>query len=117
MEISELVHKQISIDRTHGFEVEFNSEEELVTQIERDLIGLTGEVGEFANIVKKIRLNIEHNEYEGPTLTEAQDDLREELADVLIYLMRISAELQCDLEAEVLKKMNKNVLRYNRLDR
>jgi NTP pyrophosphatase (non-canonical NTP hydrolase) len=37
-----------------------------------------------------------------------KDDLGEELADVAIYLLGMSEILGFDLEAEILKKMNKN---------
>lgn len=40
-----------------------------------------------------------------------RNDLGEELADVVIYLLRISEILGIDLEKEILHKINKNIHR------
>lgn len=37
-----------------------------------------------------------------------KDDLKEELADVAIYLLGLSEMLGCDLEEEIIKKVEKN---------
>src|SRR5262245_53392834 len=113
MELSALLDTQISADRRRGFQVDFDNDEARVAQLEKDLIGLFGEIGEFANVLKKIRLMIEHPGYKGPSLREASPELREELADVLIYLMRLSFVLGGDLETDLLKKMQVNDLRYD----
>lgn len=39
-------------------------------------------------------------------------DLRDEVADVFIYLLRISTKAQINLEEAVLEKMKKNALKY-----
>ena len=86
-------------------------------QIERDLVGLLGEVGEFANLIKKVRLTVTHKDYEGPSLEQAAPNLREELADSLIYLMRLSFILGGDLEIDLIEKMKTNEIRYGALER
>jgi NTP pyrophosphatase (non-canonical NTP hydrolase) len=43
--------------------------------------------------------------------------MREELADALIYLMRLSAVLGGDLEADLIHKMRVNERRYGPLER
>lgn len=56
-------------------------------------IALTGEVGEFANILKKIwrgTLDIEDK--------QVQFELDMELTDVFIYVLNLAAELNVDLE-------------------
>lgn len=116
MDLAALIQKQISADRRRKFMVEFNSEPERVAQLEKDLVGLLGEIGEFANALKKVRLALDHTRYQGPTLGGALPDLREELADAFIYLMRISAILGGDLEADVMKKMRLNDQRYDQLE-
>lgn len=117
MDLSTLVERQITADRRRGFQVDFDSDPERVAQLERDLVGLLGEIGEFANILKKVRLAIAHAGYDGPSLGESAPSLREELADALIYLMRLSVVLGGDLEADLVGKMSVNDGRYGPLER
>lgn len=116
MEVSELVRRQIERDKKRGFPVEFASELEREAQMNRDTVGLIGEVGEFANLLKKVSLALINEGYEGPSLSEAAGDLREELADATIYIMRLSAILGGDLEQDILEKMKKNDSRYKHLE-
>jgi NTP pyrophosphatase (non-canonical NTP hydrolase) len=116
MDLSALAKKQLAADRRRGFAVDFATDVERHAQLGKDLIGLVGEVGEFANLLKKVSLRLERAAYKGPTLVEASPLLREELADTLIYLMRLSAILGGDLEQDVLKKMDRNDARYRGLE-
>lgn len=116
MKLKELIDKQISADRRRGFPVEFGSDAERHAQISKDLIGLFGEIGEFANLAKKVGLRLEHPAYIGPSLDEANSLLREELADATIYIMRLSAILESDLEQDILNKMAQNDARYRPLE-
>lgn len=117
MNFSEIIESQISADRRRGFTVDFVGDSERITQLERDLVGLLGEVGEFANVLKKVRLAVTHQAYQGPSLEQSAPGLREELADALIYLMRLSFLLGGDLERDVLDKMKSNEDRYGALER
>jgi NTP pyrophosphatase (non-canonical NTP hydrolase) len=112
MQFKAIVDKQIAADRRRGFPVDFNSDVERQAQLAKDLIGLMGEIGEFANLVKKVGLRIAHTGYDGPSLEDASDKLREELADSIIYIIRLSAILGADLEQDVLAKMQRNDIRY-----
>ena len=116
MDLSTLTSKQITADKRRGFHVDFATDAERVGQLEKDLIGLFGEVGEFANVLKKVRLKITQSAYSGPSLSEATAGLREELADALIYLMRLSVILGGDLESDLISKMQKNDQRYSQLE-
>lgn len=116
MEFKELIDKQISADRRRRFPVEFDSDAERHAQLSKDLIGLFGEIGEFANLVKKVGLRLEHTAYCGPDLDEARGWLREELADAAIYIIRLSAILGADLERDILDKMAQNDERYRPLE-
>lgn len=40
------------------------------------------------------------------------ENIREEMADVLIYLLQLAEKMNVDLEEEVLKKIEKNALKY-----
>lgn len=61
---------------------------------------MTGEVGEAANIIKKI----ERGDF---TLDEARDILADELADIVTYLDLLSCRAGIDLADAVVKKFNK----------
>lgn len=115
MEIGELVAKQIAADTARGFRVDYSSEKERQRQIEKDLVGLLGEIGEFANLTKKVGLGLEHKDYSGPNFDQAIPPLREELADATIYIIRLFSLLGADMESEILRKMAINNERYSRL--
>jgi NTP pyrophosphatase (non-canonical NTP hydrolase) len=117
MELSAIIESQISADRRRGFRTEFESETERLAQLEKDLIGLVGEVGEFANLLKKVRLAVTHTDYGGPSFRDAAPNLREELVDMFIYLLRLSAILGGDFENDLIEKMRVNSVRYSRLEK
>lgn len=116
MELSALIRRQIERDRRRGFPVEFSTEGEQIQQLMRDLVGLLGEVGEFANILKKVELGRTNPRYVAPSLADAQSDLEEELADTAIYLFRLSEILKVDLEEAILTKIKANDQRYKKLE-
>ncbi len=63
------------------------------------MTALVGEVGETANILKKIR----RRDFR---LNDVRDELAKELADVQIYLVQLSRSLDIDLETAVIKKFD-----------
>lgn len=117
MELATLVEHQIARDRRRGFAVDFTSNADRYAQLSHDLVGLVGEIGEFANLLKKVGLGLTHPGYTGPSLDEASPSLREELADAIIYIFRLSTILGGDLEADLLAKMKVNDERYGPLER
>lgn len=116
MQLSELIKIQIDADERRGFPVKFDTDAERHDQLMRDLVGLVSEVGEFADHLKKVGLAVSTPGYQGPTLANALPQLRSELADVSIYLFRLVAILEGDLESEIVKKMNINNERYQYLE-
>jgi NTP pyrophosphatase (non-canonical NTP hydrolase) len=111
MDIKDILSFQTKFDTAHGFQTNFGSNEEKYTQISKDLVGLLGEVGEFANIVKKITLQIDRSA-EVVQLDQYEQCLREELVDSWIYLLRLASILNMDLQDEYLKKMKINEKKY-----
>lgn len=70
-------------------------------------LGMCGEVGEFANVVKKIdkgQLNIDD--------AATRVRLAEELADVLTYTLSIAGILKIDLEKAYIAVRTKNQRRF-----
>ncbi|WP_423409018.1 nucleotide pyrophosphohydrolase [Heyndrickxia sp. MSNUG] len=45
-------------------------------------------------------------------LKDSEQNIKEEMADILIYLVQLADKMDIDLEEEVLKKMKKNELKY-----
>ena len=76
-------------------------------------IALTGELGEFANIIKKITRDRRKGIIEEPA-EEMIDKLKEELTDCSIYLIILSNILEMDIEKEYLKKTEFNCKRFQK---
>lgn len=112
MTLKELMGLCKSLDERHGFPVEFEKQKEKYDQITKDLVGLFGEIGEFSNIIKKINLKIEKDDKYELDMTRAEENLKEEVADFAIYLIRIANILDIDLTLEINKKIEKNKIRY-----
>jgi NTP pyrophosphatase (non-canonical NTP hydrolase) len=110
-----LACRQINSDRMHGFPVDLVEDEARRIQLSKDLVGLMGEIGEFANLVKKIELATTQPGYQGPDLAAAAPELRMELADAQIYLLRLAHLIGVDLGEAVLEKIRLNDERYAHL--
>ena len=110
--LASLVRRQIDADRTRGFPVDFGDDAARCGQISKDLVGLIGEVGEFANLIKKVELTSVRPGYIGADLAAAEPELRRELADIQIYLLRLAHLLRADLAEVVVEKMQSNDERY-----
>lgn len=71
---------------------------------------LTGEVGEVAQVIKKINWRAE-SEGQEAAVAEFQEDLGAELADCLAYLLKIANRSGIDLHEAYRAKMEKNLHR------
>jgi NTP pyrophosphatase (non-canonical NTP hydrolase) len=45
-------------------------------------------------------------------INDTRQNIKEEMADVLIYLVQLADKMEIDLEEEVLNKMKKNEIKY-----
>ena len=72
-------------------------------------MALTGEVGELVEIFQWLD---EDESYDVARNTATARAVRDELADVLIYLARLAAVLEVDLDAAVRDKLASNALKY-----
>ncbi len=100
---------QRDFDRNHsvgekGFYVDIN--ESNIHELEHLLVCLLGELGEFANILKKVT----RGDF---SLEDVKGDLDEELVDSFIYLIKISNQFDVDLEEGYLNKLEKNKKRFD----
>lgn len=107
MTIQELIELQKEFDGKHKGNFKWNVKvtDSNIEMLEFLIVSLIGEVGEVANVVKKIV----RGDFK---LEEKKPDIEEELADVFIYLLKFSYQLNIDLESAYVKKMGKNRERF-----
>ena len=77
--------------------------------LEYPTLGLTGEAGEVANIVKKIQ-----RDFGGEITSEIRHKLKDELGDVLWYISACADELGLTLEEIAEYNVEKLSARHNR---
>jgi NTP pyrophosphatase (non-canonical NTP hydrolase) len=118
MDLNELSSTQAEFDKAHGWSLDSEDLTELINLLHRDLVGLLGELGEFANNVKKISLVDDKSNLDETQkfFQELKGNLSEELIDTLIYVIRIATHLGVDLETEYLRKLNLNRAKYQRYE-
>ncbi|MFP3424652.1 hypothetical protein [Pseudoalteromonas sp. SIMBA_162] len=80
-------------------------DEKNLHELEHLAVCLTGELGEFCNILKKVSRG-------DMLLAEVREELDLELIDVFIYLLKISNQFDVDLEKGFLKKLAINKARF-----
>ena len=103
MTLQDLILRQKEFDHAHqgAFCWDCPITQENLDILEFLLVALTGELGEAANIVKKIV----RGDF---TLEEKKPELSDEIVDMLIYLVKLSYQLDIDLEHAYTEKMAKN---------
>ena len=114
MNLDELMDLCRALDELHGFPVEFEDQSQRYNQVTKDLVGLFGEIGEFSNIIKKINLKLQKGDDYILDIAFAEQNLKEEIADSMIYLIRIANILKIDLTVAVNKKIEQNKIRYGK---
>ncbi|MBK9615314.1 MAG: nucleotide pyrophosphohydrolase [Uliginosibacterium sp.] len=72
------------------------------------ILALTGEVGELAEIFQWL----DDRQAEAIMQTAKAEHVRQEVADVLLYLVRLAMVLGIDLDAAVGEKIKLNALKY-----
>jgi NTP pyrophosphatase (non-canonical NTP hydrolase) len=72
-------------------------------------MALTGEVGELVELFQWLTEEASHEVGHNPATARP---VRDELADVLIYLVRLAAVLEVDLDEAVRSKLEANALKY-----
>jgi len=72
------------------------------------ILALTGEVGELAEIFQWM------TEEQAASImqTDKAEHVKQEVADVLLYLMRLAMVLEIDVDAAVRDKISLNALKY-----
>ncbi len=105
--LQEIKQLQEEFDKSHQGKIPFYEKisENNLEVLEHLIVCLVGEIGEFSNIVKKVR----RGDFQ---LQQKKNELDEELIDMFIYLIKISNQMDVDLEGCFLKKLEKNKSRF-----
>ena len=107
--LNNMLKLQKEFDLQHKGRIDFfeKIDENNIEALEHLIVCMVGEIGEFANIVKKIR----RGDF---SFQEKKEELSEELADVFIYLLKIANQADIDLEKEFFIKLEKNTKRFEK---
>ncbi len=90
---------------------EIGDEQELALRLEYLTNALAGEVGEAANLVKKVVRSAVYG-HGTLRLEDVRRDVEEEITDVFIYVLTIAGLLGMDLEKAYFEKLEKNERRF-----
>jgi NTP pyrophosphatase (non-canonical NTP hydrolase) len=109
MELSQILKMQSDFDATHSSGQSWNAPitKDNVELLEHLLVCLLGEIGECANIAKKVV----RGDYQ---YDAARSQLASELADSFIYLVKICNQANIDLEHEFLQRLDYNRQRFQK---
>lgn len=106
--LQDLADVQLEFDSRHGSGGRRWSDQiDDTTALLELTVALAGEVGEFANLTKKIT----RGDF---TLADAKESLSFELADIFIYLLKLTSQLGIDLEEVFRRKLALNEQRFAR---
>jgi len=110
MNIEEFIKFQLESDEKIGFE---SNRPRNLEDLIANTISITGELGEFANLVKKKLRKIKYNKIRlDEKNLNIDKELKEELIDVFIYFLKLCAILEIDVEREYLEKIKKVQSRF-----
>ena len=83
------------------------------TEIPLNMMLLSGEVGELAQVIKKVHFMMSRNDGESVTLEDAlaayRESIGQELADCLAYVFKIANYTGVDLQKAYVEKMEQNL--------
>lgn len=115
MDLKKIQEIQEKFDLEHGWRWDVDDEKGRLERLKYVAIAITGEAGEFANIVKKA---LRENFPEGQMPDEEQmKKLRKELVDIFIYTILASRALGMDLEKEWAEKMDELRQRFKKFEK
>lgn len=110
MEIKDLIKLQDEFNKKAFPKFwDIKSEEDFLNRLLFLSVAISGEVGEFNNLVKKLYRSKFYKEEE---LENIDERIREEFIDIFIYLLTIAILMNIDIEKEFLKKLEYNKKRF-----
>lgn len=109
MEIKDLIKIQKKFDEKHSGRFNWSTrvDESHLEMLEFLMLGLMGEVGELANLIKKII----RGDFE---LEAKKKEIEEEIVDIFIYLIKLCYQMDFDLEKGYSDKLKINVKKFEK---
>lgn len=110
--IDDIVKFQKEFDSKHSSSYDWDAkiDDSNIHILEHLLLATLGELGEAANVLKKIIRG-------DRTFVDAKQDISDEVVDVFVYTIKLSYQLGIDLESEYFKKMQHNSVRFEKYER
>jgi len=107
--INEFIKFQMDFDSRHSGKYDWSKkiDEANINILEHLLLATVGEVGEAANILKKVIRG-------DRSFEDSRGELSEEITDIFIYVLKLIYQMDIDIESEYQKKMNTNETRFER---
>ncbi len=109
--MDDIIEKQREYDEEYGWEWRDLDHDERLQALQYLVIGLSEEVGEVCGPVKKMLRDSRLDDVEFD-FDKVREEVREEVADIQIYLIKLADVLGIDLEEEHHSKTEKNKDRY-----
>jgi len=110
MDVSELKKLQKEFDEKH-----IGSYENLPEDLLFLATALAGEVGEFANLVKKYyRQHKFHSGVKDDSGRDYPAEMKKEIIDVFVYFLIIADQLDLDIEKDFLENLERNKKRFQK---
>jgi len=109
MDIKQLIKNQVDFDKKEGFN---NNKPHNLDDLTFNSIAISGELGEFLNLVKKKIRKEKYDKLRKDEEEISEEELKEELTDVFIYFLKICAILDIDIEKEYFEKLKKVKSRF-----
>jgi len=116
VDLQTLLNMQRDFDQRHGWSIDTVPPDRRLDVFEQEIIGLMGEVGELANLVKKARLDVDRFATASEAFEQITSGMREELVDIFIYLLRLFQLTETDIAAEYGKKLKINIERFKKFE-
>lgn len=107
MDLSQIINMQREFDNKHYGNFRWNEEinEDNIEMLEYLVLALAGEVGETANIVKKII----RGDF---SFREKKSELETEIIDIFIYIIKLAYQMDIDIENVYLQKLKYNQRKF-----
>ena len=109
--LNEIISIQGLFDSKHKSNFVWNEKitDKNIEILEHLLIAILGELGEAANIVKKISRG-------DMLLSEVREKISEEIIDILIYVIKLTYQMDIDVEKALNNKIKKNEKRLKKYE-
>lgn len=110
--LDEIIAQQREFDQRHKSRINWSEEvsDQNVEVLEYLLLATLGELGEAANLVKKVVRG-------DKPLSAIREKLSEEIIDILIYAIKLTYQMNIDVEKVYHEKMRRNEKRFKHYER